>query len=177
MVLVPVIIGLLFAAVASPIADRLQRWGVPRGLATRDRGPDRHRADRRARDAGRPAVQLRASTTCATSSTRAFGELERYLADLGLKRNQLQDFFDRVRDGVGSGQSNLGGTVVKTATTAGHLLAGLFIVLFSTIFFIYDGRSIWRWLVRLFPAPARVGSRAAASAPGPSSRRTSARPP
>ena len=56
---------------------------------------------------------------------------------------------------MGSGQSNLGGTVVKTATTAGHLLAGLFIVLFSTIFFIYDGRNIWGWLVRLFPTRAQ----------------------
>jgi putative heme transporter len=85
----------------------------------------------------------------------SLGQLERYLADLGLSRQQLQDFFDRVREGVGSGQSNLGGTVVKTATTAGHLLAGLFIVLFSTIFFIYDGRGVWHWVVRLFPPEAR----------------------
>ena len=33
-VLVPVIIGLLFAAAASPAADRLERWGIPRGVAT-----------------------------------------------------------------------------------------------------------------------------------------------
>ena len=28
-------------------------------------------------------------------------------------------------------------------------------MLFSTIFFTYDGRGIWRWFVRLFPEPAR----------------------
>jgi predicted PurR-regulated permease PerM len=61
-----------------------------------------------------------------------------------------------VRDGVGSGEGNLGGTVVRTATTAGHLLAGLFIVLFATIFFTYDGRNIWSWIVRLFPDRARA---------------------
>ena len=33
-VLVPVIIGLLLSAIASPIADRLQGWGLPRSLAT-----------------------------------------------------------------------------------------------------------------------------------------------
>ena len=153
-VLVPVIIGLLFAAAASPAADRLEGWGIPRGVAT-------------------VIVVLTGIALIAALVTlvaqqfssgfddlrdqfdQSLRELERYLADLGLKRDQLQDFFDRVRDGVGSGQSNLGGTVVKTATTAGHLLAGLFIVLFSTIFFIYDGRNIWGWLVQLFPTRAQ----------------------
>ncbi len=154
-VLVPVIIGLLLAAVASPIADRITSWGVPRGLATV------------------VTIVLGLSlivglvTLVAQQFSSGFGDLrdqfdqslgqlERYLADLGLSRAQLQDFFDRVRDGVGSGESNLGGTVVRTATTAGHLLAGLFIVLFATIFFTYDGRNIWRWVVRLFPHQARA---------------------
>jgi putative heme transporter len=153
-VLVPVIIGLLLTAVASPAADRLQGWGLPRGPAT-------------------VVVVLSGLALVAALVTLvaqqfssgfddlrqqfddSLGQLERYLADLGLSRQQLQDFFDRVREGVGSGQSNLGGTVVKTATTAGHLLAGLFIVLFSTIFFIYDGRGVWHWVVRLFPHEAR----------------------
>lgn len=153
-VLVPVIIGLLLTAAASPAADRLEGWGLPRGVAT-------------------VLVVLTGLALIAALVTlvaqqfssgfadlrdqfdRSLGELERYLADLGLSRNQLQSFFDRIRDGVGSGQDNLGGTVVKTATTAGHLVAGLFIVLFSTIFFIYDGRGIWGWIVGLFPARAR----------------------
>jgi predicted PurR-regulated permease PerM len=153
-VLVPVIIGLLLCAVLSPMVDRLAGWGWPRGLAT--------------------AVTILAGIALVVALValvaqqftsgfddlrdqfdRSLGELERYLADLGLERAQLQDFFDRVRDGVGSGSNNLGGTVVKTATTAGHLLAGLFIVLFTTIFFTYDGRNIWQWLVRLLPGPAR----------------------
>jgi predicted PurR-regulated permease PerM len=82
-------------------------------------------------------------------------KLENYLADLGLSHQQLSDFFDKVREGVQSGQGNLSGTVVKTATTAGHLIAGLFITLVATIFFTYDGRGIWQWLLSLFPEPAR----------------------
>jgi predicted PurR-regulated permease PerM len=153
-VLVPVIIGLLLAAVASPVADRLSAWGLPRGPATL------------------VTILLGLSlivglvTLVAQQFSSGFGELrdqfdqslgqlERYLTDLGLSRAQLQDFFDRVREGIGSGESNLGGTVLRTATTAGHLLAGLFIVLFATIFFTYDGRNIWRWVVRLFPDQAR----------------------
>jgi predicted PurR-regulated permease PerM len=34
-------------------------------------------------------------------------------------------------------------------------VAGLFITLFATIFFTYDGRGIWGWVVRLFPERAQ----------------------
>jgi predicted PurR-regulated permease PerM len=37
----------------------------------------------------------------------------------------------------------------------GHVLAGLFIVLFSTYFFLADGDRIWAWVVRLAPRAAR----------------------
>jgi putative heme transporter len=83
-------------------------------------------------------------------------KLQHYLHHLGISQKQLEDFFDKVRSGVSSGSTgNLGGTVVAATATAGHLLAGLFITLFATIFFTYDGRGIWRWLVSLFPEPAR----------------------
>jgi predicted PurR-regulated permease PerM len=83
-------------------------------------------------------------------------EVERYLADLGLSRMQVRDGLDRIREGVNAGSGgNIGGTVVSVTTTAGHLVAGLFITQFATIFFTYDGRRIWAWIVRLFPATAR----------------------
>jgi len=150
-VLVPVIVGLLLTAVASPVVDRLQRR-MPRSLATA-----------LVIVAGLAAlVALIALVTQQLSS--GFGDLrssfdssllkvEKYLSDLGLERDQLRDFFDRVREGVGG--DNVGGTVVAATTTAGHLVAGLFIALFATIFFTYDGRRIWGWLVGLFPNRAR----------------------
>jgi predicted PurR-regulated permease PerM len=154
-VLVPVIIGLLLAAFASPVADRLQGWGLPRSVATL------------LTILAGFAVIAALVTLVAQQFSSGFGDLrsqfddstvklEKYLADLGLSRQQLTDFFDRVREGVSSSTSgNLSGTVAGAATTAGHLLAGLFIVLFSTIFFTYDGRGIWRWFVGLFPARAQ----------------------
>jgi putative heme transporter len=91
-----------------------------------------------------------------TSFNDSLDKLTEYLINLGLSQHQLDDFFGRIRDAVsGSGQGNIGGTVLRASTTAGHLLAGLFIVLFSTIFLTYDGRGIWHWFVRLFPEPAR----------------------
>jgi predicted PurR-regulated permease PerM len=153
-VLVPVIIGLLLAAVASPLVDRLGRFGLPRAVATAI-----------VVLTGIVAIVALVALVAQQFSS-GFGDLrssfedstvklENYLSDAGLSRTALTDFFDRVREGVSSGDSNLGGTVVKTATTAGHLLAGLFITLFATIFFTYDGRGIWRWIVGLFPERAQ----------------------
>ena len=153
-VLVPVIIGLLIAAALSPLADHLVRWNLPRSLATL------------VVVVGAMALIAALVALVAQQFSSGFGDLrssfddsldklEDYLAKLGLSQRQLSDFFDKVQEGVQSGQGNLGGTVVKTATTAGHLIAGLFITLFATIFFTYDGRGIWGWLVSLFPEPAR----------------------
>lgn len=154
-VLVPVIIGLLLSAAASPMVDRLQAWGLPRGVATM------------LIILAGIVVLVALIALVAQQFSSGFGDLRTsfndsldkltdYLINLGLSHQQLDDFFDRIRDAVsGSGQGNIGGTVVRASTTAGHLLAGLFITLFSTIFLTYDGRGIWRWIVRLFPEPAR----------------------
>jgi predicted PurR-regulated permease PerM len=152
-VVVPVIVGLLLCAIASPIVDRLQRW-MPRSVATI-----------LVIVTGLVALVL-VVTLVARELSSGFGDLrasfdsslvklETYLTDLGLERAQLQDFFDRVSEGVGGAGGNLGGTLVAVGTTAGHLVAGLFIALFSAIFFTYDGRGIWTWIVGLFPARAR----------------------
>src|SRR5689334_17476696 len=145
---------LRFSAALSPLAGRLVSWKVPRGLATV------------IVVLGGIGLIGALVALVAQQFSSGFGDLrnsfddslvklEDYLSQVGLSQKQLSDFFDKVRDGVQSGQGNLGGTVVRTATTAGHLLAGLFITLFATIFFTYDGRGIWRWLVSLFPEPAR----------------------
>jgi predicted PurR-regulated permease PerM len=89
------------------------------------------------------------------SFTESLGEVERYLADLGFSREQVQNAFDRVREAVGS-DGNVSGRIVQATTTAGHIVAGAFIMLFTVIFLVYDGRGIWAWFVRLFPARARA---------------------
>jgi predicted PurR-regulated permease PerM len=90
------------------------------------------------------------------SFSGSLDRLQRYLVNLGLSKQQLSDAFDRVRQAVGAGGSgDLGGTVIRVTTTAGHVVAGVFIAFFATIFFTYDGRGIWRWIVGLFPQSAR----------------------
>jgi predicted PurR-regulated permease PerM len=44
---------------------------------------------------------------------------------------------------------------LSVGTTLGHLFAGLLLALFSTLFILIDGKGIWAWVVRVFPRRAR----------------------
>ncbi|MFZ2964793.1 MAG: AI-2E family transporter [Rhodoglobus sp.] len=44
---------------------------------------------------------------------------------------------------------------LSVSSTAGHVLAGLLLTLFATVFLLIDGKAIWAWVVRLFPRRAR----------------------
>jgi len=53
---------------------------------------------------------------------------------------------------------------LSIGSTAGHVLAGVLITLFSTLFILIDGAGIWAWIVRLFPKRARPAVRGAGEA-------------
>ena len=53
------------------------------------------------------------------------------------------------------GEDGVLARVSEVGAAVGHVLAGFFIVLFSTYFFLADGDRIWAWLVRLAPRAAR----------------------
>lgn len=151
-VLVPVILGLLLAALASPLADRLNRH-LPRSVATGIVVV----AGLAVLSAALTLVGQQFATgfnDLRDSFSESLGEVERYLADLGFSREQVQNAFDRVREAVGS-NDNVSGRIVEATATASHIVAGAFIMLFTVIFLVYDGRGIWAWFVRLFPARAR----------------------
>ncbi len=46
--------------------------------------------------------------------------------------------------------------LTEVGTAVSHIVAGFFIVLFATYFFLADGARIWAWVVRLFPRAARI---------------------
>ncbi|WP_308465449.1 AI-2E family transporter [Rathayibacter soli] len=53
---------------------------------------------------------------------------------------------------------------VSIGSTFGHLLAGIFLTLFSTLFMLIDGKGIWSWVVRIFPKKARPAADGAGKA-------------
>ncbi|HEX2704337.1 MAG TPA: AI-2E family transporter, partial [Candidatus Lustribacter sp.] len=68
---------------------------------------------------------------------------------------QFDAYFDQLREAVTS-SGDLKGMATKTGLTATHAIAGLFIALFATFFFLYEGSRIWAWLMRLVPSGGRT---------------------
>jgi len=55
----------------------------------------------------------------------------------------------------GAGMQHILTGALGAATTAGHVVMGTLIVVFCTIFFLLDGKTIWAWVVNLLPRSAR----------------------
>jgi predicted PurR-regulated permease PerM len=74
---------------------------------------------------------------------------------LHLSNAQVNQAIDTAQNWINSNTSSLTATGVATAATLFEVLTGALLVLFSTFFFLRDGRKIWRFIVRLFPVNAR----------------------
>jgi len=74
---------------------------------------------------------------------------------LNLTDNQIQDWVDSAKESIASSDTSIVARVSEVGTTLTHVLAGFFIALFSSFFFLYDGARIWSWFVALFPRAAR----------------------
>lgn len=74
---------------------------------------------------------------------------------LSLSQTQIDAAVDQAQDLLSNNQDVLTSGALSTAVTIGHLLTGLLLVLFSLFFFLREGRRIWHWVVGLSPARAR----------------------
>lgn len=69
------------------------------------------------------------------------GTFDDWIGDVGLT---VQDNSQAILDGA-----------MSFGSTAGHVLTGVVILLFTLFFLLMDGERIWLFLVRLFPVPVR----------------------
>jgi predicted PurR-regulated permease PerM len=154
----PLAVSLLIAALASPGVRALHATGLPRGLAAGV-----------VVLLGLGAVGLLLTVAGQQVANGASGLADQVVQGLGKIRTWLQDgpldltdsqvntwiqqtqraITERSRDGEVLTQ------VTEVGTTIGHVVAGFFIILFATYFFLADGHRIWAWLVRLAPRAAR----------------------
>ena len=75
---------------------------------------------------------------------------------LHLSNDQLDQYVARARAQLGSGwSSSLTSGLLSAGASAGHFVAGFFICLIGTYFFLAQGQSIWRFFVRMLPADAQ----------------------
>lgn len=156
LVVIPVVVALLLAALLQPVVGWLRRRRVPRSLAA--------------------AIVLigglLAVSGTLTAVVQAFidglpnlsrnveagiGQIQAWLqtGPLQLSDRQLNSLLDDATNWVSENRRALTTGALSTATTAGHIFAGLFLALFTTFFFMRDGRIIWNFLVGMLPAQAR----------------------
>jgi putative heme transporter len=155
-VVIPVAVALLFAALLGPAVDALAKRGVPRGLATTVvligglvvvGGVLTFVVN--AFITGLPDLQTQISGSIdRIQHWLVNGPLKISEADLQEARSSLTGTLSENQDQITSGAMSVAGGV-------GHFVTGLLLVLFTLIFFLYDGRGIWSFLMRLLPRRSR----------------------
>jgi predicted PurR-regulated permease PerM len=100
------------------------------------------------------------ATDLADSVVQGIGRIRDWLENgpLQVSDSQLDGYLSEVQRTI-SESTREGGVLTRVGevgTAVGHVVAGFFIVLFATFFFLADGRRIWAWVVRLFPRAARA---------------------
>jgi predicted PurR-regulated permease PerM len=171
-VVVPVAVALLLTALLGPVVDWMAQRRVPRGLATTV-----VLFSGLALLGGLLAFVVQAFMTglpdLQTQVGHSIEQIRRGLADppFGLPPVNLS----RLLDSVGEWLSGNGGTItsgaLSTAASVGQFLVGAGLALFTLIYFLYGGRSMWLYLVGVVPRPVRprldvAGQRAFASLVG-----------
>jgi predicted PurR-regulated permease PerM len=151
-VVIPLVVALLLAALLHPVHHWLARW-IPRGLAAglTVLGTLAVVSGMLSFVGSQLTSQLDDITT---SVTEGIEQVRSWLnATFGLTDRQIQEYLDQTREALSSG--NLNDTLASAGLTVTHVVAGFFLAMFSLFFFLYDGPTVWGWVVRLFPRRAR----------------------
>ncbi|MGH1526139.1 AI-2E family transporter [Leifsonia sp. L25] len=157
LIVIPVLVAVLLAALLVPFKDFLGRHRWPRWLAI-------------------VATLLtlivvvgglfylaiwqvtRESRDLQTQSVAAFGQFRSWLTTgpLGLTAAQIDGAFQSLWSSLQQDSQVYISGALSIGSTLGHVLTGALLTVFSVLFILIDGRSIWGWIVRIFPKNARA---------------------
>lgn len=159
-IVIPVVIALLVSALVVPIVGALQRTGLPRGVASLLVVIGVILVVAAMLSFAGQQVASGASDL-ANQASQGLGEIRDWLktGPLHASDNQIDAWINRAQKGLADWGSQAAGSPLSRVTEVGGVaadaIAGLFIVLFSTFFFLAEGAEIWRWVVRIMPRAAR----------------------
>ncbi|MCA0216105.1 MAG: AI-2E family transporter [Actinobacteria bacterium] len=155
-IVVPFFVAVLLAALLVPFMNFLVRKGWPRWLAIV------------VAMVGTLAVitglivlvvlQVRAGyPDLQAQSLEAYDNLKAWLlaSPLQLTDADISAYLGQAWEAIQRDSSALVSSIMSVGTTAGHVLAGFLLTLFATLFFLIDGKGVWRWIVGLFPRRSR----------------------
>jgi len=157
-IVVPVVIALLITALVVPVVAVMEGAGLPRGVASLLAVIGVLLVIGLLLFYAGHQVATGASDL-ADQTVKGLDEIRRWLKNgpLHASDSQINDWIDQLQHAVTrAGASNPVSRVTEVGGVAADVLAGLFIVLFSTFFFLSEGDRIWGWVVRLTPRAARA---------------------
>jgi putative heme transporter len=155
-VVLPLVVAVLLTALVVPLVELLGRARVPRGLAAL------------LVVIGSIAVVAllltfagaqiaKGASDLATQVVKALEQIEHWLktGPLHASDSQINGYIKSAQDAVTSSNNQIVSRLTEVGTAIGHIVAGFFIILFATYFFLADGDRIWSWVVRIFPRASR----------------------
>lgn len=165
LVVIPFVVSILVASVLHPLAARLRRAGIGRGLAT-------------------VLTMLSAVVVIGGLLTVVIVRAAQQAPQLGDEINNLlpqvkhwlingplklnattvNNLNKTITDDINKNSSEIASTALSTGKTVLELLSGLLLGIFSTIFLVYDGDRVWAFLLKAVPQSARPGVDAAGHA-------------
>ncbi len=157
-VVIPLAVATLLAAMLSPVANRLHRLGLPRAASTAVTvlGGLFLIAGALTLIISQIVSQ---SDVLSTNVGTGFTKLSAYLQNgplhLGAQYFDTTAWLTRAQTFLKESTSQIGTYAAEFGTQVGHFVAGFFITLFALFYFLYDGRGIFTFLLRFFPAEAR----------------------
>ncbi|MGH3693541.1 MAG: AI-2E family transporter [Pseudonocardiaceae bacterium] len=156
-VVIPVAVALLFTALLGPVVDWLTRRRVPRGIATLV-----VLVGGLALIGGLLAFVIQAFVNglpeLQTQIVNSFQAIRAWLEDppFGLPRVNLQNPVDSFSQWLARNRAAITSGALSTAVTVGQYLTGAALALFTLIYFLYGGRSMWRFLLGIVPRQSRA---------------------
>lgn len=157
LIVIPIMVALLLAALLVPFSNWLQRHRWPKWLAVAVSEVGILAIlggliwlTWRTVSAGYPALQER--------TIERWEELKDWLlqSPLHLSEADINAWAEGLLKSLQEDTSSLWSGALSVGSTVGHVLAGFLLVLFATLFILIDGRGIWHWIVRIFPRRSRA---------------------
>ncbi|HUH70534.1 MAG TPA: AI-2E family transporter [Mycobacterium sp.] len=155
-IVVPVLLALLISALLVPAVDWIDQRGLPRGAAV--------------------ALVLLGGFAIlggilafvitqfvyglpdlTDQVTRSIDSTRRWLIEgpVHLRGEQIANAGNAAIQALRNNQAKLTSGALSTAATMTELVTAAVLVLFTLIFFLYGGRNIWQYVVKIFPADVR----------------------
>lgn len=164
-VTIPVAVAVLLAALLQPLINMLTRWGAPKIVSV---------------VVGLLAgflVVIGVATLIVWQIAQQSGELADqtvagvqklldWLAQgpLAINAEQINHYQQQITDWAAASQGVIAGYAARGAASIGNFVAGLAIALFTLFFFLYQGNTVWDFLLRFVPGAARKRTDAAGRA-------------